>query len=151
MRPKKSAHSRSNERGFSLPEVLVVLAITGILAAIAVPTLQGAIRDRQVDSAANQLAADLRLASTRAGNLLTDYTVVLPANSTTYQVGPSSRSLPERTRTGNPTSVTVTFRSDGTATSVPSGIQLTVGSSVDSSKTRTIDLNTQTSRIKVGT
>lgn len=139
----------NNQRGFSLAEVLIVLAIMGILAAIAVPTWQGVTRDRQVDSAANQLAADLRLASTRAGNLLTDYTVVLPANSTTYQVGPSSRSLPERTQTGNPTSVTITFRSDGTATSAPAGIQFTVSSSADAAKTRTVELNTQTSRIKV--
>ena len=134
-----------------MPEALIVLVIIGVLAAIAVPTWQNLTRERQLDSAANQLAADLRLASTRAGNQLTDYTVVLPANSTTYQVGPSSRSLPERTQTGNPTSVTVTFRSDGTATSAPSGQQLTVRLSADASKIRTLELNNQTSRVKVAT
>jgi len=151
---RKFDRVRSRERGFTLPEVLVVIAIIGILAAIAIPTWQSVIRDRQLDSAANQLASDLRLANNRATNQLTNYIVVLPVNSATYQIGPfgrplDSRSLPDGTRTRNPTPVTMTFGSDGTAASAPSGIPITLRSSADSSKTRTIDLNTETARVKV--
>jgi len=59
-----------NERGFTLPEVLAIIAIMGILAAIAIPTWQGITEGRRVDSAANQLVADMRLSNATATNRL---------------------------------------------------------------------------------
>lgn len=60
-----------------MPEVMVVIAILGILIAIGVITWLGILEQRRVDAAANQLAADLRLAHTSATNQLTDWRVVL--------------------------------------------------------------------------
>jgi len=62
--------------GFTLPEVLIVIVILGILAGIAIPSWFGIVEGRRVDSAANQVAADLRLAHGRATNQLTDWRVI---------------------------------------------------------------------------
>ena len=55
----------------------MVIAILGILVAIAIIIWLGILERRRVDAAANQLAADLRLAHTNATNQLTDWRVVL--------------------------------------------------------------------------
>jgi len=62
----------ADERGFTLPEVLVTIAIMGIIFGIATSSWFGVVEGRRVDAAANQLAADLRLAHTSATNRLTD-------------------------------------------------------------------------------
>jgi type II secretory pathway pseudopilin PulG len=54
-----------------------VVVILGILIAIAVTIWLGLLERRRVDAAANQLAADLRLAHASATNQLTDWRVVL--------------------------------------------------------------------------
>lgn len=68
---------RGRERGFTLPEVLVTMAILGILIAIAIIIWLGILEQRRVDAATNQLVADLRLAHASASNQLTDWRVVL--------------------------------------------------------------------------
>jgi prepilin-type N-terminal cleavage/methylation domain-containing protein len=76
--PRLRGHGfRESERGFTLPEVLIVIVLMGILFAIASSTWFGVIESRRVDSAANQLASDLRLAHTRATNQLSDWQVVM--------------------------------------------------------------------------
>ena len=78
---------RGNERGFTLPEILVTVIILGILAGIAIPSWWSVIESRQVDYAANQLVGDLRLAHSKASSRLTVYRACITANSTTYKVG----------------------------------------------------------------
>lgn len=70
----------SSERGFTLPEVLVTIAILGILFGIAMSVWNSVVESRRVDSAANQLASDMRLAHNRATNQLTDWRVVVVLN-----------------------------------------------------------------------
>lgn len=60
------------EAGFTLPEVMIVIVIMGILFGIASSTWFGVIESRKVDSATNQVASDLRLAHTSATNRLVD-------------------------------------------------------------------------------
>lgn len=89
--------------GFTLPEVMITIVILGILFAIASSTWQSVVEGRQVDSATNQLASDLRLASTRATNRLEDWTVVYTVGSGSYQLVPDggtaiNRTLPEGTK-----------------------------------------------------
>jgi prepilin-type N-terminal cleavage/methylation domain-containing protein len=67
---KRLANIIGAERGFTLPEVMITIVIMGILAAIAVPSWFGVVEGRNVDSATNQLASDLRLAHTSATNRL---------------------------------------------------------------------------------
>jgi prepilin-type N-terminal cleavage/methylation domain-containing protein len=133
--------SYTDERGFTLPEVLITIAIMGILAAIAIPSWQSITEGSRVDSATNQFASDLRLAHTRASNQLTDWRVVYtigqrdyklvklqapyPAASPPVVVETISRSLPEGARIFSSTNGT---DPSGTGTVSPSvaGTTITV-------------------------
>src|SRR5215203_955981 len=85
-----------DERGFTLVEVMITIIIMGIVFAIASSTWFKVAESRRVDSATNQVVADLRLAHTQATNHLTDSNFVVPADTvpagvdplSTYQVGP---------------------------------------------------------------
>ena len=79
---------RGDERGFTLPEVLTVIAIIGILVAIAVILWLRMLEQRRVDAATNQLVADLRFAHTSATNQLTDWRVVLVPERSDEDEGP---------------------------------------------------------------
>jgi prepilin-type N-terminal cleavage/methylation domain-containing protein len=144
-----------HEGGFTLAEVLITIVIMGVVFAIASSTWFGVVEGRQVDSAANQLAADLRQAHSRATNRLTDWQVVLTADSQNYQlIKPASpaetipRSLPDNTEIG--TTKTVAFKADGSATVVTgSGNTIIVRSTDDSPQQHTIQFNTTTSEISV--
>ena len=73
-----------DERGFTLIEVIITIIIMGIVFSIASSIWFGAIESRKVDSATNQLAADLRQAHSRATNRLASQTVTLTTGSSEY-------------------------------------------------------------------
>ena len=154
-----------NERGFTLAEVLFTIIIMGIVLAIASSTWFGAIESRRVDSATNQVVADLRLAHSQATNRLADSNFIVAApNSSTYQIGPADNLEPrsllpsdDQGDQGPPEAkivdaTTVVFRPDGSAHEGASLItppgDITVAA-VDGNPAHTIEINPVTSRITV--
>src|SRR5215218_3392052 len=109
---------------------MVTIVIMGIVFAISSSIWFKMAESRRVDSATNQVVADLRLAHTQATNHLTDSSFIVPsADSSTYQVGPpgdlETRILPGDDQ-GTPktkilAATTITFHSDGSAAIVPAG------------------------------
>ncbi len=107
----RSAHRLSARHGFSLIELLITLAIIGILAAIAIPALQAAMeKSRQRTTMANMRALGNQLQIYQNDN------GVFPAGSLTIDqmtavLAPLSRTpLPNRDAWLNP----FDYQSDGT-------------------------------------
>jgi len=75
-----------SDRGFSLLELVFVMAIMAILAAIAVPRYGQAIARHQVAMAARRVAADLEYAAARAGTSSSSLTVVFSPGANRYQM-----------------------------------------------------------------
>src|SRR5215208_6111392 len=153
-----------DERGFTLIEVIVTIIIMAIVFAIASSTWFKVAESRRVDSATNQVVADLRLVHTQATNHLTDSSFVVPsADSSTYQIGPpgelETRNLPgddqgtPKTEIVAPT--TIIFKATGEATTPPDppgdppgDITVTTTDGDPNDPSHTININTVTSRVK---
>src|SRR5215203_5823997 len=148
-----------DERGFTLIEVMVTIVIMGIVFAIASSFWFKMAESRRVDSATNQVVADLRLAHTQATNRLTDSSFIVPsADSSTYQVGQvgppedlETRNLPGDDQ-GTPktkivAATTITFHAEGGAEIVPAGDIFVAAT--DGDPDHRINVNTVTSRVKV--
>lgn len=70
------------ERGYTLPEILTAVSIISIILAIGIIVLLALLERWRVEAAADQFAADLRLAHTRASEQLTDWRVVFMHDGT---------------------------------------------------------------------
>jgi prepilin-type N-terminal cleavage/methylation domain-containing protein len=145
----------SSERGFTLPEVMIVIVIMGILFGIATSTWFGVVESRAVDSAANQVASDLRRVHTAATNRLTNHEVRLTAGSPTYQIGPSGAletgTLPDGTVVD--VTLVLVFEPDGSASATPappSGSPVTFKvRSDDGAPDHDVEVNPATSRVRI--
>lgn len=96
--------SPCNERGFTLPELTIVIAVMGILAAITVPMWWSVVDGRRVDSATNQVAADMRLAHSTATNRLAPAKIIFRRDGFPVTCGGSQADycLVRPTPTGSP-------------------------------------------------
>ena len=170
--------AKRDEKGFTLPEVLVTVAILGILLAIAVAIWLGVVEQRRVDAAANQLASDLRLAHNSATNQLTDWRVAYTEGSRDYELRKLSsvcdetagcgaspptteivtRSLPDGTKIHSDSTndlggaggeEIIELNSDGTGRALSGPSATIVVSSTDDDPKRSITFNAATSRVKL--
>jgi prepilin-type N-terminal cleavage/methylation domain-containing protein len=145
-----------SERGFTLMEVLYVIIIMGIVMTAAMSIWLGAIESRRVDSATNQLVADLRQAHTRAINRLADQTVTLTAGNSEYTLPGGTTSDLDDNPDENVISVaaasTMVFTANGEAQVTGAGLEgnpITVRVTNNVAKNHTIEINPITSRIEV--
>lgn len=130
------------QHAFTLIELLIVLAILGILMGLFSVSYLRSIRAAEVREGANQIAADLRAARASAqrqsapgafrwaatGNL-TGYTVEIPSGTTTPKVATLPRGVTFRCESGCPSARTLTYNAPyGEMTTAISGIRFIVES-----------------------
>ena len=70
---ERQASLRGDERGYTLMEVMMAVALFVLLIAIVVLVILGLLERWRVDATTNQLVADMRLAHTSAAEQLTDW------------------------------------------------------------------------------
>lgn len=73
--------SRSSVSGFTLTELMVVLAIVGILAMIAVPSFNSLVQSQRVKNAGFELYSSLALARSEAIKRNSDVTIATTTNA----------------------------------------------------------------------
>jgi type IV fimbrial biogenesis protein FimT len=108
-------HRTSNAKGFTLIEVMIVGAMLGLLAMIAVPSLQQWIATQQLRQATTELAGNLSLARTAAMSRGTGVVVTTAMNGgkATVTFGGVLRPVELNDKITNITATTVGFSSFG--------------------------------------
>jgi len=74
----------NQQRGFTLVEMMVIIGIMGLIAAIAVPSFNGYMRANEVDTTADRITSDLALARSLA--VSQGRVVRFVGNSAGYQI-----------------------------------------------------------------
>jgi general secretion pathway protein H len=82
---------RGGERGVTMIELLVVVAIMGVIAAIVIPRFGGGVSTTELKSAARQVASGLRLARSEAMASRQERFVTLDLEHRRFMVGSDQR------------------------------------------------------------
>lgn len=142
--PKSSVR---HQAGFTLIELMVVLAIIAIVAAIAAPDYRSSIEASRATSAANHLLGTLQFARSEAVAKRTRVTLCSSSNGSACggtwangaivltQAGEVLRSLPSNSDV-SVSGDSITFKNDGTTTAT----DLTISSGSHASKTISINI-----------
>ena len=114
---------RSDHRGFTLTELLTVIVIFSILAAIAVPQFIAFRPKNRLNGAARQVYSELMWARAKAVNENRTYVVTFPTNYSIQIAGSTTRVVNLQTEYSDVTltssASTVTFSSRGTTDATP--------------------------------
>ncbi|MFA6594439.1 MAG: GspH/FimT family pseudopilin [Candidatus Buchananbacteria bacterium] len=90
---------RSNLAGFSLLELVVVIALLGIITGVGLPYYQGFTVNLQLQGAARDLASDLRYAQQQAVTTQANHQVAFYISQNFYQVANASTGSLIKSRT----------------------------------------------------
>jgi prepilin-type N-terminal cleavage/methylation domain-containing protein len=127
------------EAGFSLVEMLAVLALIAVVVAIGIPIVNEQVRIAEVRSAADQIAVDMRAARMIAvsKHKSIPFTINIdPVNTYSYEGTTGATrtiAMPGRVKIKNGSATSVTFKQDG---SVAAAATVTVESAVSASTER---------------
>lgn len=120
-RPESGSAMKRVEAGFSLAEMLVVLALAGIVVAIGIPLMNEQVRIAEVRAAADELAVHLRAARMIAVSHHKDIVVTVsadPTNTLSYEGtngDTKTITMPGRVKIKAGSTATITFHSDGSS------------------------------------
>lgn len=130
-----------NNKGFSLLEIMVTVAILGVLVGIAIPNYLTWNARYEFKGAANDLASNLKLAKLSAMSRNTAITVTLQANGNDTEYVTTNTVIPTETLPADLTvvgglPVNITFNAFGQRTSGGAGDQIINIDSASNSSTR---------------